>query len=57
MNQGTLERVVRNLFNGENIFSNARKKAQIINPNTLTHLEVDVYVPNLLLCFEFQVIL
>lgn len=34
---------------------NARKKANIKNPHTGTYLELDIWMPELKLAFEFQV--
>ncbi len=38
------------------ITRNARKVANLMNPETKNYLEVDVWMPSLKLCFEFQVI-
>ena len=34
---------------------NARKKANVLNPKTNRYLEIDIWIPSLRLCFEFQV--
>lgn len=52
--QGTLEHVVRKLFPSQKVESNARKKSDIKNPDTGAFLELDVWIPNLHICFEFQ---
>ena len=35
---------------------NARKEADLINPETHQHLELDIYLPSLHLAFEYQVL-
>eukprot|EP00026_Physarum_polycephalum_P001959 Phypoly_transcript_01963.p1 GENE.Phypoly_transcript_01963~~Phypoly_transcript_01963.p1 ORF type:complete len:985 (-),score=156.37 Phypoly_transcript_01963:23-2977(-) len=52
--QGQLEETLREIFPGENILSNAKKDVAIKNPETGIYLEIDVWIPNLNLCFEFQ---
>eukprot|EP00026_Physarum_polycephalum_P002350 Phypoly_transcript_02356.p1 GENE.Phypoly_transcript_02356~~Phypoly_transcript_02356.p1 ORF type:complete len:908 (+),score=118.97 Phypoly_transcript_02356:113-2836(+) len=52
--QGRLERALKTLFPQENVVNNARKEASIKNPNTGALLEVDVWYPELQICFEFQ---
>lgn len=34
---------------------NARKVAELMNPETGTYLELDIYLPSLRLAFEYQV--
>eukprot|EP00026_Physarum_polycephalum_P004881 Phypoly_transcript_04905.p1 GENE.Phypoly_transcript_04905~~Phypoly_transcript_04905.p1 ORF type:complete len:657 (+),score=93.00 Phypoly_transcript_04905:87-2057(+) len=52
VNQNYLEKVVRVLHPNENIHINNLN--EIKNPTTGKQLEVDVWVPSLQLCFEFQ---
>lgn len=37
------------------MLTNARKEAQLINPETGDYLELDIYLPSLKLAFEYQV--
>ena len=37
------------------IVTNVRKEADIINPSSGLFLELDVWIPSLKICFEFQV--
>eukprot|EP00026_Physarum_polycephalum_P001339 Phypoly_transcript_01340.p1 GENE.Phypoly_transcript_01340~~Phypoly_transcript_01340.p1 ORF type:complete len:1070 (+),score=142.73 Phypoly_transcript_01340:227-3436(+) len=54
IHQGLLEQVVRALFLGEDVSKNVRKGASIKSPSTGNYLELDVWVPNQNICFEFQ---
>lgn len=40
---------------GRNIITNVRKDALVKNPVTGNYFEIDVWVPDFQLCFEFQV--
>lgn len=71
--QGILEEIICVLFPGYNILiniqnkkcfdfvlyilTNARKDILLVNPSTSSPLQVDVWIPDLKLCFEFQVII
>lgn len=48
----TISHVVRQ---GIEIISNARKEANLINPDTADYLELDMYIPSLELGIEYQV--
>eukprot|EP00026_Physarum_polycephalum_P002219 Phypoly_transcript_02224.p1 GENE.Phypoly_transcript_02224~~Phypoly_transcript_02224.p1 ORF type:complete len:937 (+),score=116.21 Phypoly_transcript_02224:57-2867(+) len=52
--QGILEAALSSLFHGHYVIKNARKKVAIRNPNTGWYLEVDVWYPDLKICFEYQ---
>eukprot|EP00026_Physarum_polycephalum_P001189 Phypoly_transcript_01190.p1 GENE.Phypoly_transcript_01190~~Phypoly_transcript_01190.p1 ORF type:complete len:754 (+),score=55.74 Phypoly_transcript_01190:1305-3566(+) len=54
IHQGTLEKVVRDLFSTENVLSNIRKEANLVHPTSGTLLEIDIWIPSLNICFEFQ---
>eukprot|EP00026_Physarum_polycephalum_P001003 Phypoly_transcript_01004.p1 GENE.Phypoly_transcript_01004~~Phypoly_transcript_01004.p1 ORF type:complete len:1224 (-),score=188.92 Phypoly_transcript_01004:75-3746(-) len=54
VHQGILEDVVRSLFKGYNVQKNVRKEGLVRNPTTGSFLEIDVWVPDLRICFEFQ---
>jgi len=43
-------------FQDVQIHINARKEAEIINPDTMAYLEIDVFLPSLNLGFEYQVL-
>ena len=49
------QKVVSRVFNGHKIVFNARKVANIINPLTKSYFELDVWIPELKLGFEYQV--
>ena len=49
-----IELLITSLKNVE-IKSNARKESELINPETLQALELDIYIPSLNLAFEYQV--
>mgnify|MGYP007061232854 CR=1 FL=1 len=44
------------LLKHTDVIINARKEAEIVNPSTGHYLEIDVYLPELKLALEFQVI-
>lgn len=52
--QGLLEAIVHKLFPGENVLKNSRKEASIKNPATGLYLELDLWLPERNICFEFQ---
>eukprot|EP00026_Physarum_polycephalum_P001478 Phypoly_transcript_01480.p1 GENE.Phypoly_transcript_01480~~Phypoly_transcript_01480.p1 ORF type:complete len:1080 (+),score=145.14 Phypoly_transcript_01480:111-3350(+) len=54
VNQGRLGELLRKLFAGKNIQENVRKQSAITNPHTGHPLEIDIWIPDLNLCFEFQ---
>eukprot|EP00026_Physarum_polycephalum_P002905 Phypoly_transcript_02914.p1 GENE.Phypoly_transcript_02914~~Phypoly_transcript_02914.p1 ORF type:complete len:836 (+),score=73.69 Phypoly_transcript_02914:81-2588(+) len=54
VHQGHLEQCIRSLFEGAILLTNVRKNASITNPVTGSFLEIDIWLPNLQLCFEFQ---
>eukprot|EP00026_Physarum_polycephalum_P000339 Phypoly_transcript_00339.p1 GENE.Phypoly_transcript_00339~~Phypoly_transcript_00339.p1 ORF type:complete len:1688 (+),score=210.60 Phypoly_transcript_00339:78-5141(+) len=54
LHQGHLESVVRSLFPNVRMTPNARKQANIPNPQTGYYVELDLFLPDLDLCFEFQ---
>eukprot|EP00026_Physarum_polycephalum_P001919 Phypoly_transcript_01922.p1 GENE.Phypoly_transcript_01922~~Phypoly_transcript_01922.p1 ORF type:complete len:959 (+),score=104.66 Phypoly_transcript_01922:166-3042(+) len=54
VSQHQLEQIVSALFPQENILSNVHSEANLINPKTGRHLELDLWIPRLELCFEFQ---
>eukprot|EP00026_Physarum_polycephalum_P001092 Phypoly_transcript_01093.p1 GENE.Phypoly_transcript_01093~~Phypoly_transcript_01093.p1 ORF type:complete len:1197 (+),score=192.21 Phypoly_transcript_01093:78-3668(+) len=52
--QDLLRSCVSQLFVGENIVTNVRREAEIVNPSTGLFLELDIWIPSLKICFEFQ---
>eukprot|EP00026_Physarum_polycephalum_P001243 Phypoly_transcript_01244.p1 GENE.Phypoly_transcript_01244~~Phypoly_transcript_01244.p1 ORF type:complete len:1086 (+),score=113.52 Phypoly_transcript_01244:74-3331(+) len=54
VHQKHLEQVLHKLFPGLNVFVNTRKETSITNPSTGYFLELDLWIPDLNLCFEFQ---
>eukprot|EP00026_Physarum_polycephalum_P000561 Phypoly_transcript_00562.p1 GENE.Phypoly_transcript_00562~~Phypoly_transcript_00562.p1 ORF type:complete len:1320 (+),score=101.35 Phypoly_transcript_00562:116-4075(+) len=54
VHQGTLEHALKSIFPGESALKEARKETSLINPITGGYLEVDLWYPNLQICFEFQ---
>lgn len=72
VHQGHLENVIEILFKGESIYycykfnsrhfiktdiqKDVRKKAKILSPGSNLYLELDIWIPNLKLSFEFQVL-
>eukprot|EP00026_Physarum_polycephalum_P001892 Phypoly_transcript_01895.p1 GENE.Phypoly_transcript_01895~~Phypoly_transcript_01895.p1 ORF type:complete len:897 (+),score=113.58 Phypoly_transcript_01895:334-3024(+) len=54
VNQKNLEEVLHVLFPKEKIVTNVRKEALIRSPETEKLLELDVWLPNLNVAFEFQ---
>eukprot|EP00026_Physarum_polycephalum_P002670 Phypoly_transcript_02678.p1 GENE.Phypoly_transcript_02678~~Phypoly_transcript_02678.p1 ORF type:complete len:822 (+),score=110.18 Phypoly_transcript_02678:190-2655(+) len=54
VHQGHLEKLVRDIFPNENIKCNVRKEASIVNPETSRFVELDVWIPDLSIGFEFQ---
>lgn len=55
VHQGILEEVINKIFEGNNnIVTNARKETTIKSPFSSYFLELDIWVSNLNLCFEFQ---
>eukprot|EP00026_Physarum_polycephalum_P001040 Phypoly_transcript_01041.p1 GENE.Phypoly_transcript_01041~~Phypoly_transcript_01041.p1 ORF type:complete len:1163 (+),score=140.56 Phypoly_transcript_01041:229-3717(+) len=54
LHQGDLQAIVRKLFPGANIITNARKEANFVDPDTGHYFELDVWIPDFNLSFEFQ---
>jgi hypothetical protein len=54
LHQGLLEQSVHKLFPRTNVLSNVRKGANIKNEETGSFLELDVWIPSLHICFEYQ---
>eukprot|EP00026_Physarum_polycephalum_P002338 Phypoly_transcript_02344.p1 GENE.Phypoly_transcript_02344~~Phypoly_transcript_02344.p1 ORF type:complete len:892 (+),score=111.01 Phypoly_transcript_02344:67-2742(+) len=54
IHQKKLETSVRALFPSCEVISNARKVSQVFNPQSGNYLEIDVWLPELGLCLEFQ---
>eukprot|EP00026_Physarum_polycephalum_P004013 Phypoly_transcript_04030.p1 GENE.Phypoly_transcript_04030~~Phypoly_transcript_04030.p1 ORF type:complete len:625 (+),score=47.65 Phypoly_transcript_04030:223-2097(+) len=52
--QEYLSSVVRTIFPNQEILVNTRKSASILNATSGKYVELDIFVPNLRLCFEFQ---
>lgn len=50
-----IEYEMASLFNTTDIVLNVRKEASVVNPDTGHSLELDVWIPDLNLCLEFQV--
>jgi len=48
---------VTNNIQGRDILRNARKEANLINPDTGDYFELDVYIPSLSLAIEYHVIM
>eukprot|EP00026_Physarum_polycephalum_P000399 Phypoly_transcript_00400.p1 GENE.Phypoly_transcript_00400~~Phypoly_transcript_00400.p1 ORF type:complete len:1105 (+),score=129.94 Phypoly_transcript_00400:31-3345(+) len=54
LHQGHLEIALKHIFPGERIISNEKIQTSVLNPQTGHLLEIDIWVPNLNICFEFQ---
>eukprot|EP00026_Physarum_polycephalum_P002439 Phypoly_transcript_02445.p1 GENE.Phypoly_transcript_02445~~Phypoly_transcript_02445.p1 ORF type:complete len:904 (+),score=143.32 Phypoly_transcript_02445:44-2755(+) len=54
VHQGVLEDAVNAIFSSPNLIKEARKQVSIKHPLTGQYLEVDVWYPDLKLCFEYQ---
>eukprot|EP00026_Physarum_polycephalum_P002518 Phypoly_transcript_02525.p1 GENE.Phypoly_transcript_02525~~Phypoly_transcript_02525.p1 ORF type:complete len:833 (+),score=92.99 Phypoly_transcript_02525:54-2552(+) len=54
VHQGYLEGVIRGLFPTNKVLTDVRKQATITNPITGYPLELDIWLPEIKLCFEFQ---
>eukprot|EP00026_Physarum_polycephalum_P002043 Phypoly_transcript_02047.p1 GENE.Phypoly_transcript_02047~~Phypoly_transcript_02047.p1 ORF type:complete len:791 (+),score=118.55 Phypoly_transcript_02047:121-2493(+) len=54
LHQEHLVKAVRDLFPNEDIVTNVKKDSDVINPKTGHHFEIDLWLPNTSLCFEFQ---
>eukprot|EP00026_Physarum_polycephalum_P001152 Phypoly_transcript_01153.p1 GENE.Phypoly_transcript_01153~~Phypoly_transcript_01153.p1 ORF type:complete len:800 (+),score=123.64 Phypoly_transcript_01153:87-2486(+) len=52
--QVRLETALHDIFPAQNIVTNARKEANIISPHTRHFLELDFWLPDLNLAFEYQ---
>eukprot|EP00026_Physarum_polycephalum_P002865 Phypoly_transcript_02874.p1 GENE.Phypoly_transcript_02874~~Phypoly_transcript_02874.p1 ORF type:complete len:846 (+),score=138.45 Phypoly_transcript_02874:54-2591(+) len=54
VHQGILEKVIKKLFPAEESVQNVRKEAKIPSSHPDNYLELDIWLPKLHICFEFQ---